>query len=84
MSDNMALKSEGSLTKNLQPCEFGLSPCSVAVQLRVLVLCYTKFGLCEFAETNSQARRINLLVETGCSVAVTASFIQEERSMVKI
>lgn len=53
--DNMAVKKLRFFNKvrNPQPCEFGSSFCSVAVQRCVLILGYTRFDLCEFAEMNS-------------------------------
>lgn len=50
--------------RNPQPCEFGSSFCSVAVQLYVLILGYTRFDQCEFAEMNSWASGVKFLVET--------------------
>lgn len=43
-----------------------------------LLLDYTGFGPCRFAERNGQPRRIKLLAGAGCSAAVTASFVQEQ------
>jgi len=43
----------------------------------MLILGYTRSGLCGFVEMNSQPRGIKLLVEIGRCVALTASFVQE-------